>query len=72
MDETIVATYCLCDDLLKTLHHQEHQQGQMNDAEVMRLFAIIEANLKSFHTRLICAFVGCLHFADHTPSVGSA
>src|SRR5438874_238965 len=35
MDETIVATYCLCDDLLKTLHHQEHQQGQMNDAEVM-------------------------------------
>ena len=35
MDETIVATYCLYDDLLKTLHHQEHQQGQMNDAEVM-------------------------------------
>jgi WD40 repeat protein len=35
------------------------------------LFAIIEADLKSFHTRLICAFVGCLHFADHTPSVGS-
>ena len=35
------------------------------------LFAIIEADLKSFHTRLICAFVGCVHFADHTPSVGS-
>src|SRR6266705_5106952 len=35
------------------------------------LFAIIEADLKSFHTRLLCAFVGCVHFADHTPSVGS-
>jgi hypothetical protein len=35
------------------------------------LFAIIEVGLKSFHTRLICAFVGCVHFADHTPSVGS-
>ena len=40
-------------------------------SEKIRLFAIIEADLKSFHTRLICAFVGCVHFADHTPSVGS-
>ena len=39
--------------------------------EIFGLFAIIEADLKSFHTRLICAFVGCVHFADHTPSVGS-
>jgi hypothetical protein len=35
MDETIIATYCLCDDLLKAIRHQEHPQGQMNDAEVM-------------------------------------
>ena len=35
MDETITATYCLCDDLLKAIRHQEHPQGQMNDAEVM-------------------------------------
>ena len=35
MDETIIATYCLCDDLLKAIRHQEPQQGQMNDAEVM-------------------------------------
>jgi Transposase DDE domain len=35
MDETIIATYCLCDNLLKAIRHQEHPQGQMNDAEVM-------------------------------------
>lgn len=35
MDETIIATYCLCDDLLKAIHHQEDSQCQMNDAEVM-------------------------------------
>jgi hypothetical protein len=35
MDETMIATYCLCDDLLKAIHHQEDSQGQMNDAAVM-------------------------------------
>jgi hypothetical protein len=35
MDETIIATYCLCDDLLQAISHPEHQQGQMNDAEIM-------------------------------------
>jgi hypothetical protein len=35
MDEQIIATYCLCDDLLKALHHQEDPQRQMTDAEVM-------------------------------------
>ena len=45
--------------------------GKIDADNIKRLFAIIEADLKSFHTRLICAFVGCVHFADHTPSVGS-
>jgi hypothetical protein len=35
MDDKIIATFCLCDDLLKALHHQEDRQGQMNDAEIM-------------------------------------
>ena len=35
MDDKIIATYCRCDDLLKAIRHQEPQQGQMNDAEVM-------------------------------------
>ena len=35
MDDKIIATFCLCDDLLKAIRHQEHPQGQMNDAEVM-------------------------------------
>jgi Transposase DDE domain len=35
MDIKIIATFCLCDDLLKAMHHQEDRQCQMNDAEVM-------------------------------------
>jgi hypothetical protein len=35
MDEKIIATYCLCDDLLHALHHQEDRQCQMSDAEVL-------------------------------------
>jgi hypothetical protein len=35
MDTQIVAVYCLCDDLLKALYHQEDPQCQMSDAEVM-------------------------------------
>jgi hypothetical protein len=35
MDSQIVAVYCLCDDMLKTLHHKEDPQSQINDAEVM-------------------------------------
>jgi len=35
MDEKIIATYCLCDDLLHGMHHQEDPQCQMSDAEVL-------------------------------------
>src|SRR5690348_646072 len=35
MDDSVLAIYCLCDDLLKALLHQEDPQRQMSDAEVM-------------------------------------
>src|SRR5262245_22318105 len=35
MDDKIVVTFCLCDDLLKAIHHQEDHQCHMNDAEIM-------------------------------------
>jgi Transposase DDE domain len=35
MDDKIIAMFCLCDDLLKAIHHQESWQSHMNDAEVM-------------------------------------
>jgi hypothetical protein len=35
MDEKIIATYCLCDDLVHAMHHQEDPQCQMSDAEVL-------------------------------------
>ncbi len=35
MDDKIIATFCLCDDLLKAMHHQEDRQWQRNDAASM-------------------------------------
>src|SRR5262245_64781654 len=35
MDDKIITTFCLCDDLLKAMHHREDCQCQMNDAEIM-------------------------------------
>ena len=35
MDDSILAIYCLCDDLLKALLHQEDPRRQISDAEVM-------------------------------------
>lgn len=35
MDTQIVAVFCLCDDMLKALHHREDPQSQIGDAEVM-------------------------------------
>src|SRR5215470_10100577 len=35
MDDSVLAIYCLCDDLLKALLHHEDRQRHMSDAEVM-------------------------------------
>jgi hypothetical protein len=35
VDDQITAIYCLCDDVLKALHHFEDPQRRMTDAEVM-------------------------------------
>jgi hypothetical protein len=35
VDDQIIAIYCLCDDVLKALEHDEDPQRQMSDAEVM-------------------------------------
>ena len=35
MDTQIVVVFCLCDDMLKALHHPQDRQCRMSDAEVM-------------------------------------
>jgi len=35
MDDKIIAIFCLCDDLLKAMHHQEDRQCQIHDAAIM-------------------------------------
>lgn len=49
MDEKIIATYCLCDDLLKAMHHQDDSQCQMNDAEVMTTALIAALFFRGTH-----------------------
>jgi hypothetical protein len=49
MDDKIIATFCLCDDLLKTIHHQEDCQCQMNDAEIMTTALIASLFFRGNH-----------------------
>jgi hypothetical protein len=56
MDEKIIATYCLCDDVLKAMCHQEDSQCKMRDAEVMTTAftaaLFFRGNLESARTML--------------------
>ena len=49
MDDKIIATFCLCDDLLKAMHHHEDCQCQMNDAEVMTTALIASLFFRGNH-----------------------
>jgi len=44
MDTQIVAVFCLCDDMLKALHHYEDPQSQISDAEVMTTAIVAALN----------------------------
>ena len=49
MDDKIIATFCLCDDLLKAMHHPENNQCQMNDAEIMTTACIAALFFRGNH-----------------------
>ena len=49
MDDKIIATFCLCDDLLKAIHHQEDGQCQMNDADIMTTALIASVFFRGNH-----------------------
>jgi DDE family transposase len=49
MDDKIIATFCLCDDLLKAMHHPEDHQCQMNDAEIMTTACIAALFFRGNH-----------------------
>jgi Transposase DDE domain len=49
MDDKIIATFCLCDDLLKAIHHHEDCQCQMNDAEIMTTALIASLFFRGNH-----------------------
>ncbi len=56
MDTQIVLIFCLCDDLLKALHHVEDKQSRMKDAEVMTA-AIVAMLYFRGNFRLSCQFL---------------
>jgi hypothetical protein len=45
-----------------------HTTAKRTDLEKKWLFAMFEARPKSCHSKPLCAFDGCVHFVDHTPS----
>ena len=49
MDDKIIAIFCLCDDLLKAMYHQEDRQCQMNDAEIMTTALIASLFFRGNH-----------------------
>jgi Transposase DDE domain len=49
MDDKIIATFCLCDDLLQAIHHQESLQSQMNDAEIMTTALVAALFFRGHH-----------------------
>jgi len=49
MDDKIIAIFCLCDDLLQAMHHQEDHQWQMNDAEIMTTACIAALFFRGNH-----------------------
>src|SRR5262245_15062715 len=49
MDDKIIVTFCLCDDLLKAIQHQEDRQCQMNDAEIMTTALIASLFFRGNH-----------------------
>lgn len=56
MDEKILLVYCLCDDLLKAIGHQEDVQCEMSDAEVMTA-GIVAALFFSGRHKMTCDFL---------------
>ena len=59
MDDKIIATFCLCDDLLKAMHHREDCQGQMNDAEIMTTAFIASLFFRGNHESARTALSSC-------------
>ena len=50
MDEKIIATFCLCDDLLKAIKHPESAfPQQLNDAEVMTIALVAASCFQGRH-----------------------
>ena len=49
MDDTIIATFGLCDDVLQAMHHREDCQGPMQDAAIMPTALLAALFLRGNH-----------------------
>jgi hypothetical protein len=64
MDTQIVPIFCLCDDLLKGLHHVVDRQSQLSDAEVMTA-AIVAMLYFRGNFRMACQFLCEYDYMPH-------
>ena len=55
MDTQIIVIFCLCEDMLKSLHHYEDSQRKMSDAEVMTTALVAALYFKGNFLRNKCA-----------------
>jgi hypothetical protein len=51
LESQIIAVFCLCDDLLRAMRHQEDRQCEMSDAEVMTVAVVAALYFGSNYTR---------------------
>ena len=64
MDDSVLAIYCLCDDLLRALHHPEDPQRLMSDAEVMTT-AIVAALYFGGNFERARSLLAAPHYVPH-------
>lgn len=65
MDTQIIVVFCLCDDMLKKLHHYEDKQCKMSDAEIMTTAIVAVLYFKGN----FCLAGRFLHDAGYIPNM---
>lgn len=61
MDEEILTTFCICDDLLKALGYRDHPQSVMSHAEIM-VIALIAARYFGGNMAVACRWLHAPHY----------
>ena len=67
MQDKIIATFCILDDLLKALHHRDDPQAKITDSEILTI-AILACQEFAGNMRKALQWVKALHLFSFVPS----